>query len=175
VAEPLPWCHLNGERLRLAEARISPLDRSFLFGDGIYEVIPVYGGRLFRAPAHLARLARSAAAIRLTNPHDAASWTALLRDLARSMAAVTSTSICSCRVAPNAAQSRALPDIAHRVCLLLTVAGAGRTPATAWPHHRRGRAGRAATSSQWHCSNVLLRQRLWMPAPPRRSCCAAAS
>lgn len=81
MSEPLPWCHLNGERLRLAEARISPLDRSFLFGDGIYEVIPVYDGRLFRAPQHLARLARSATAIRLTNPHDAAQWTALLQDL----------------------------------------------------------------------------------------------
>lgn len=81
MSQPLPWCHLNGERLRLAEARISPLDRSFLFGDGIYEVIPVYDGRLFRAPQHLARLARSATAIRLTNPYDAAQWTALLQDL----------------------------------------------------------------------------------------------
>jgi D-alanine transaminase len=81
VAEPLTWCHLDGERIRLAEARISPLDRSFLFGDGVYEVIPVYDGRLFRAPAHLARMARSAAAIRLANPHDAATWTALLQDL----------------------------------------------------------------------------------------------
>ena len=83
MAEPLPWCHLNGERLRLSEARISPLDRSFLFGDGVYEVIPVYDGRLFRAPAHLARLARSAAAIRLTNPHEAGHWTGLLQDLDR--------------------------------------------------------------------------------------------
>jgi D-alanine transaminase len=81
MAEPLPWCHLNGERLRLSEARISPLDRSFLFGDGIYEVIPVYGGRLFRAPAHLARLARSAAAIQLRNPHEDGQWKDLLQDL----------------------------------------------------------------------------------------------
>jgi D-alanine transaminase len=81
MAEPLPWCYLNGERVRLTEARVSPLDRSFLFGDGIYEVIPVYDGKLFRAPQHLARLARSAEAIRLRNPHDAAQWTALLQDL----------------------------------------------------------------------------------------------
>jgi D-alanine transaminase len=67
--------------MRLTEARVSPLDRSFLFGDGIYEVIPVYDGKLFRAPQHLARLARSAEAIRLRNPHDAAQWTALLQDL----------------------------------------------------------------------------------------------
>jgi D-alanine transaminase len=81
MAEPLPWCYLNGERLRLAEARVSPLDRSFLFGDGIYEVIPVYDGKLFRAPQHLARMARSAEAIRMRNPHDEAQWTALLQDL----------------------------------------------------------------------------------------------
>ena len=81
MAQPLPWCYLNGEKVRLTEARVSPLDRSFLFGDGIYEVIPVYDGKLFRAPQHLARLARSAEAIRLRNPHGAAQWTALLQEL----------------------------------------------------------------------------------------------
>lgn len=81
MATPLHWCHLNGQRLPLAEARVSPLDRSFLFGDGIYEVIPVYGGRLFRAGAHLDRLARSASAIRLANPHSHAAWTQLLQEL----------------------------------------------------------------------------------------------
>ena len=81
MAQPLPWCYLNGEKILLTEARVSPLDRSFLFGDGIYEVIPVYDGKLFRAPQHLARLARSAEAIRLRNPHDAAQWTTLLQDL----------------------------------------------------------------------------------------------
>jgi D-alanine transaminase len=45
VAEPLPLCHLNGSLLPLREARISPLDRSFLFGDGVYEVIAARGGR----------------------------------------------------------------------------------------------------------------------------------
>lgn len=81
MAEPLPWCHLNGERMPLAAARISPLDRSFLFGDGVYEVIPVYGGRLFRAPSHFDRLARSANALRLRNPHTTEQWTALLQAL----------------------------------------------------------------------------------------------
>ncbi len=81
MATPLPWCHLNGQQQLLTEARISPLDRSFLFGDGIYEVIPVYGGRLFRPQSHFDRLDRSAAAIRLTNPHDSAQWLALLQQL----------------------------------------------------------------------------------------------
>jgi D-alanine transaminase len=81
MATPLPWCHLNGQQQLLTEARISPLDRSFLFGDGIYEVIPVYGGRLFRAQSHFDRLDRSAAAIQLTNPHSPAQWLALLQQL----------------------------------------------------------------------------------------------
>ncbi|MBK7116002.1 MAG: aminotransferase class IV [Proteobacteria bacterium] len=65
----------------LEQARISPLDRSFLFGDGIYEVMPVYGGRLFRPRLHFDRLARSAAALRITNPHTHEQWDALLREL----------------------------------------------------------------------------------------------
>jgi D-alanine transaminase len=81
MAGPLHWCLLNGERLPLAEARVSPLDRSFLFGDGIYEVMPVYGGRLFRPGSHFDRLARSAAAIRLANPHSHEQWRALLQEL----------------------------------------------------------------------------------------------
>lgn len=81
MAPPLPLCHLNGQILPLAEARISPLDRSFLFGDGVYEVMPVYGGRLFRPADHLARLARSAATLRLRDPHDAQGWLDLLTEL----------------------------------------------------------------------------------------------
>jgi D-alanine transaminase len=81
MAGPLPNCHLDGRLLPLAEARISPLDRSFLFGDGIYEVIPVHGGRLFRPAAHLARLERSATALRLRNPHDRDAWESLLGEL----------------------------------------------------------------------------------------------
>ena len=78
MAEPLPLCYLDGRQMPLTEARVSPLDRSFLFGDGIYEVIPVYGGRMFRAGAHLDRLARSAREIRLDNPHSHAAWESLL-------------------------------------------------------------------------------------------------
>lgn len=81
MAGPLPNCHLDGQILPLAEARISPLDRSFLFGDGIYEVIPAHGGRLFRPAAHLARLERSAAALQLRNPHGRDAWETLLAEL----------------------------------------------------------------------------------------------
>jgi D-alanine transaminase len=67
-------CYLNGEFLPLGEARVSPMDRGFLFGDGVYEVVPVYSRRPFRLEEHLARLQKSLAAIRLDNPLSAAQW-----------------------------------------------------------------------------------------------------
>ena len=66
--------YLNGEFLPVEEARVSVMDRGFIFGDGVYEVIPVYGGRLFRLEQHLQRLARSLAEIRLTNPLSSDEW-----------------------------------------------------------------------------------------------------
>ena len=81
MAAPLPVVHLNGRFLPLAEAHISPLDRGFLFGDGVYEVIPAYAGRLFHLPAHLKRLQYSLDGIRLKNPLSDAQWTALLEEL----------------------------------------------------------------------------------------------
>jgi len=74
--------YLNGAFTPLSEARISVLDRGFIFGDGIYEVIPIYGGRPFRAAQHLARLARSLSAIGMRNPHDEAGWMALIGQVA---------------------------------------------------------------------------------------------
>jgi len=76
-----PTVFLNGEFLPLAEARVSPLDRGFLFGDGAYELIPVYSRRPFRLAEHLARLQRTLDGIRLANPYSAAEWTAHLTAL----------------------------------------------------------------------------------------------
>ncbi|MBI2295350.1 MAG: D-amino acid aminotransferase [Betaproteobacteria bacterium] len=73
--------YLNGEFLPLDQARVSVLDRGFIFGDGVYEVIPVYSRRPFRLPEHLARLRRSLNAIRLANPLADAEWTRLIHDL----------------------------------------------------------------------------------------------
>ncbi|HLX27625.1 MAG TPA: D-amino acid aminotransferase [Casimicrobiaceae bacterium] len=72
--------YLNGEFLPLRDARISVLDRGFIYGDGVYEVIPVYRRRPFRMPHHLARLSHSLAGIRLVDPH-AGRWEALIADL----------------------------------------------------------------------------------------------
>lgn len=73
--------YLNGEFLPLAEARIPVLDRGFIFGDGVYEVIPVYSGKPFRLDAHLLRLQASLDGIRLVNPHGAESWRTLIAKL----------------------------------------------------------------------------------------------
>ena len=73
--------YLNGEFLPAGEAKVSVLDRGFLFGDGVYEVIPVYGGRLFRLAPHLVRLDHSLEGIRLANPLDHPAWRRVLERL----------------------------------------------------------------------------------------------
>lgn len=78
---PLPICYLNGEYLPLAKACISPLDRAFLFGDAVYEVVPVYGGRPFRLREHLDRLTRSLSGIRMQPPLSHAEWEQVCREL----------------------------------------------------------------------------------------------
>jgi D-alanine transaminase len=78
---PDTLCHLNGEFLPLNEARISPLDRGFVFGDGVYDVTPVYGRKLFRFDEHMARLERGLSKIRIPNPHTRAEWLDICRRL----------------------------------------------------------------------------------------------
>lgn len=73
-----PLVYLNGAVTPVSEAKVSVLDRGFIFGDGIYEVIPIYGRKPFRAQQHLARLFRSLAAIGIPNPHDLPEWHALI-------------------------------------------------------------------------------------------------
>jgi D-alanine transaminase len=70
--------YLNGAFLPLSEARVSPMDRGFLFGDGAYEVIPVYSRQPFRLGQHLARLDHTLAALGIPNPHDAQAWAEIL-------------------------------------------------------------------------------------------------
>lgn len=78
VADPV---YLNGRFLPLAEAGISPLDRGFLYGDGVYEVIPVYSRQPFRIDEHLQRLGATLQGIRLANPLTAVEWQAIIRQL----------------------------------------------------------------------------------------------
>ncbi|MFN6996475.1 MAG: aminotransferase class IV, partial [Aquincola tertiaricarbonis] len=81
IALPETPCYLNGEYTRLCDAKVSVLDRGFIFGDGVYEAIPVYDRRLFRFDEHIARLARSLAKLRIPNPMDEARWLSVVRRL----------------------------------------------------------------------------------------------
>jgi D-alanine transaminase len=81
MSETPQTVYLNGALLPLADAKISVLDRGFIYGDGVYEVVPVYGRRPFRMPQHLKRLQYSLDGIRLANPHPAAQWDALISQL----------------------------------------------------------------------------------------------
>jgi D-alanine transaminase len=73
--------YLNGTFMPIEEARIPVLDRGFIFGDGVYEVIPVYSRRPFRLPEHLLRLQHSLDGIRLRNPHTDSEWGGLLEQI----------------------------------------------------------------------------------------------
>jgi D-alanine transaminase len=73
-----PLVYLNGDLTPLSEARIPVLDRGFIFGDGVYEVVPMYRRKLFREKEHLARLKRSLQTIRIPSPHTDDEWHALI-------------------------------------------------------------------------------------------------
>lgn len=73
--------YLNGRFLPIEEAQVSVLDRGFIYGDGVYELIPVYRRQAFRLPQHLARLQHSLDGIRLANPHTDAEWASIVAEL----------------------------------------------------------------------------------------------
>ena len=73
--------YLNGKYLPISQAHVSVLDRGFIYGDGVYELVPVYGREPFRLAHHLARLQRSLDGIGLANPHTDAQWEAIIREL----------------------------------------------------------------------------------------------
>lgn len=77
----MPTVYLNGDYLPIEEACVSVTDRGFLFGDGVYEVVPAYGGRLLRLPHHLKRLQDSLDGIRLKNPLNDSAWQQILNKL----------------------------------------------------------------------------------------------
>jgi len=72
---------LNGEILPIEQAKIPVLDRGFIFGDGIYELVPVYSRVPFRLEEHLARLERSLREVRIKNPYTRAEWRDVIQRL----------------------------------------------------------------------------------------------
>jgi D-alanine transaminase len=86
TALPETLCYLNGRYQRLCDAQVSVLDRGFIFGDGIYEVVPVYARKLFRFDEHMARLSRSLAKLRIANPFSREQWLGRIRPLVAALA-----------------------------------------------------------------------------------------
>jgi D-alanine transaminase len=82
MLDPDQIVYLNGEFVALNDAHVSVLDRGFIYGDGVYEVIPIYARQPFRMPQHLRRLQYSLDGIRLANPHTETQWDTLIRELA---------------------------------------------------------------------------------------------
>jgi D-alanine transaminase len=163
VAEPLPICYLNGEFVPFAAARVSPFDRGFLFGDGVYEVMPIYGGRPFRAAAHCARLTRSLTAIRMDDPHSPAEWRALFAKLIEKNGG--GDQLLYWQVTRGAERGRnhaPLPNIARTVFLfsapLVLPSTAVREHGVACVSARDTRWARCDIKSTALLANVLLRE-----------------
>ena len=81
VSLPDTPCFLNGAYTPLSQAKISVMDRGFIFGDGIYEVVPVYAGRPFHFAQHMARLERSLGELRIRNPYARSQWQEMVHKL----------------------------------------------------------------------------------------------
>ncbi len=85
-------CYLNGEFTTLPDAKVSVMDRGFIFGDGVYEVVPVYAGQLFRFEQHMARLERSLQECRISNPLIREQWADIAIQLIAAYATSTGSS-----------------------------------------------------------------------------------
>ena len=113
-----PIAHFNGRLLPLDRISISPLDRGFIFGDGVYEVIPVYEGAALRAREHFERLQRSMDEIRLANPHTVDEWLAITRELLEHHPGNQSVYIQVTRGAPNKRDHVMPKDLAPTVFMM---------------------------------------------------------
>src|SRR5579862_3665446 len=163
MPEPLPICHLNGALLPLREARVSPLDRSFLFGDGVYEVAAARAGKARRLAANLARLRRSLGELRIRNPHSDEQWTRLIEELiAANGGGDLYVYVQVSRGAEYGRNHAPLPDVNPTVFAFCTP-----LPAPSAQVLERGLSCITATDSRWaRCdiksvallANVLLRQ-----------------
>jgi D-alanine transaminase len=165
VGEPLPICFLNGDYLPLREARISPLDRGFLYSDGVYEVMPVYAGRPFRFTQHHDRLTRSLHEIRMQDPLAREAWRELYRELIDRNGIAASDAYIYVQVTRGAEYGRnhaPLPDVPRTVFAFAAPWPEGRA---GWREH--GLPAVTAPDTRWaRCdiksvsllANVLLRQ-----------------
>jgi D-alanine transaminase len=156
--------YLNGEFLPLAEARVPVMDRGFLFGDGVYEVIPVYSRRPFRLAEHLRRLSASLAAIRLEPPLADAEWTRIIERIVAAAEFEDQSVYLQVTRGPMDVRNHAFPKVVTPTVFVMT------EPLVTPPPELRekGIAAVSATDNRWlRCdikatsllANCLLRQR----------------
>ena len=111
--------YLNGEWIAPAEAKVSVMDRGFLFGDGVYEVIPVYSRKPFRLDEHLARLQHSLDGVALANPHSPAKWRALILKLATDAEWEDQSIYIQVTRGPMAVRNHAFPAVIQPTVMLM--------------------------------------------------------
>lgn len=155
--------YLNGEFLPIEEARVPVMDRGFLFGDGVYEVIPVYSRRPFRLAEHLRRLGGSLAAIRLAAPLQEAEWAAIIERIVASADFDDQSVYLQVTRGPMAVRNHAFPKVVTPTVFVMTEALV--TPPA--EQRERGIAAVSAADNRWHrcdikatslLANCLLRQ-----------------
>jgi D-alanine transaminase len=163
MAEPFPICYLNGEFMPLNEARISPLDRGFLFADSVYEVLPAFDGRMFRFREHFDRLARSLAEIRIPSPLSHGQWNEVLSELIRRNG--SADMYLYAQVSRGAEYGRdhvfpaaAKPTVFAMACPLPTLSEAQRAEGLAAITVEDFRWGRCDIKSTMLLANVLMKQ-----------------
>lgn len=154
--------YLNGHYLPLEAACVPVLDRGFIFGDGVYEVIPVYSRRPFRLDDHLRRLQHSLDAIRLDNPHGLEAWHSLITPII-DQAETADQGIYIQVTRGPAPRDQAIPNVVTPTVFIMAMALT--TPSVEIVEH--GVAAITAVDDRWqHCdikttsllANVLLRQ-----------------
>jgi D-alanine transaminase len=163
MAAPFPIAYLNGEFVPLQDARVSPLDRAFLYADSVYEVMPVYDGRVFRFREHFDRLDRSLGELRMRPVHSRAEWATICDGLvARNGGGDMYLYVQVTRGAEFGRNHAPLPDIERTVFAFATA-----LPPVTQERLERGVAAVTAEDTRWsRCdikstallANVMLKQ-----------------
>ena len=154
--------YLNGDYMPLSEAKVPVMDRGFLFGDGVYEVIPVYGGRTFRLDQHMERLDNSLHSIRMENPLERDAWEGIFQRLT-GVSSEDQLVYLQVTRGVDPARNHLFPQGAEPTVLAMAWAAKPRDPAIA----QQGIAAITLDDNRWHrcdiksialLGNVLLRQ-----------------
>lgn len=155
--------YLNGEYMPLEQARVPVMDRGFLFGDGVYEVIPVYAGRPFRLTQHLDRLDNSLHSIRMENPMQRDAWEGIFQRLISPTPAPDQLIYLQVTRGLDPARNHLFPQGSEPTVLVMAWNAKPRDPSIA----EQGIAAISLEDNRWHrcdikaialLGNVLLRQ-----------------